>query len=86
MLRMINVMVDSYLELRKDLSAEMDHWQQELLRPRSETANWAALMAARSELHTLEDLCEEQNDAMQEWLDTRASSRRRRCRRPSATA
>ena len=27
-------------------------------------------MAARSELHTLEDLCEEQNDAMQEWLDT----------------
>jgi magnesium transporter len=70
MLRMINVMVDSYLDLRKDLSAEMDRWQQELLRPRSETANWAALMAARSELHTLEDLCEEQNDAMQEWLDT----------------
>ena len=32
MLRMINVMVDSYLELRKDLSAEMDRWQQELLR------------------------------------------------------
>jgi magnesium transporter len=70
MLRMINVMVDSYLELRKDLSAEMDLWQQELLRPHSETANWAALMAARGQLHTLEDLCEEQNDAMQEWLDT----------------
>ena len=33
-------------------------------------------MAARSALHTLEDLCEEQNDAMQEWLDTRANSRR----------
>ena len=32
MLRMINVMVDSYLELRKDLSAEMDRWQQELPR------------------------------------------------------
>src|SRR4029450_10426167 len=70
MLRMINVMVDSYLELRKDLSAEMDRWQQELLSPRSETANWHAPMAARAELHTLEDLCEEQNDAMQEWLDT----------------
>jgi Mg2+ and Co2+ transporter CorA len=27
-------------------------------------------MAARNELHTLEDLCEEQHDAMQEWLDT----------------
>jgi magnesium transporter len=70
MLRMINVMVDSYLELRKDLSAEMDRWQKELLRPRSETANWNALLTARAELHTLEDLCEEQNDAMQEWLDT----------------
>ena len=70
MLRMINVMVDSYLELRKDLSAEMDRWQKELLRPRTESANWSALMKARGELHTLEDLCEEQNDAMQEWLDT----------------
>jgi Mg2+ and Co2+ transporter CorA len=27
-------------------------------------------MTARNALHTLEDLCEEQNDAMQEWLDT----------------
>jgi Mg2+ and Co2+ transporter CorA len=27
-------------------------------------------MTARIALHTLEDLCEEQNDAMQEWLDT----------------
>lgn len=70
MLRMINVMVDSYLELRKDLSAEMDRWQQELLRPHSQSANWNALLMARAELHTLEDLCEEQNDAMQEWLDT----------------
>ena len=70
MLRMINMMVDSYLELRKDLSTQLDHWQAELLNPRSHFTNWAALMAARNELHTLEDLCEEQHDAMQEWLDT----------------
>ena len=70
MLRMINVMVDSYLELRKQLSAEMDGWQHELLRPSSRQANWNSLLVARSELHKLEDLCEEQNDAMQEWLDT----------------
>jgi Mg2+ and Co2+ transporter CorA len=70
MLRMINVMVDSYLELRKQLSTEMDRWQQELLRPGSSVANWNALMVARTQLHALEDLCEEQNDAMQEWLDT----------------
>ncbi|HZY16998.1 MAG TPA: magnesium transporter CorA family protein [Ramlibacter sp.] len=70
MLRMVNVMVDSYLELRKQLSTELDHWQQELLRPGTDFRNWGALMVARRELHTLEDLCEEQSDAMQEWLDT----------------
>ena len=70
MLRMLNLMVDSYLELRKDLGAELDRWQQALLGPRSRNSDWGALMAARSALHTLEDLCEGQNDAMQEWLDT----------------
>jgi Mg2+ and Co2+ transporter CorA len=69
MLRMINLMVDSYLELRKELSAELDDWQRRLLAPRSREANWGALMSARNALHQLEDLCEEQNDAMQEWLD-----------------
>jgi Mg2+ and Co2+ transporter CorA len=70
MLRMVNVMVDSYLDLRRTLSAGMDEWQQGLLGPDGGAANWAALMTARNALHTLEDLCEEQNDAMQEWLDT----------------
>jgi magnesium transporter len=69
MLRMLNLMVDSYLDLRKQLAKELDHWQQLLLQPRPRGADWAALMAARQALHTLEDLCEEQHDAMQEWLD-----------------
>ena len=69
MLRMINMMVDSYLELRKVLNAELDHWQHSLLAARPRGADWGALMSARNALHTLEDLCEEQNDAMQEWLD-----------------
>jgi magnesium transporter len=70
MLRMLNMMVDSYLELRKVLSIEMDHWQHNLLAANSREANWGALMAARNALHALEDVCEEQNDAVQEWLDT----------------
>jgi magnesium transporter len=70
MLRMLNMMVDSYLELRKQLSTELDRWQQQLLAPRSRGADWSALMAARTALHTLEDLCDGQRDAMQEWLDT----------------
>jgi magnesium transporter len=70
MLRMLNVMVDSYLELRKELSGELDRWQQALLAPaRHAESDWGALMTARNALHTLQDLCEEQNDAMQEWLD-----------------
>ncbi|MGE4242896.1 magnesium transporter CorA family protein [Ramlibacter sp.] len=70
MLRMLNMMVDSYLDLRKDLSAGLDDWQQQLLAPKSRDANWGALLTARNALHALEDLCEEQKDAMQEWLDS----------------
>jgi magnesium transporter len=69
MLRMLNMMVDSYLDLRKELSNQLDEWQRELLGPRSRGADWGALLTARNALHALEDLSEEQNDAMQEWLD-----------------
>jgi magnesium transporter len=70
MLRMVNAMVDGYLELRKTLSVQLDHWQAELLSPTTRFVNWRALLASRNDLHALEDLCDEQHDAMQEWLDT----------------
>src|SRR5205085_3950544 len=72
MLRMLNVMVDNYLDLRKELSTQLDAWQQALLGPlrHGVEADWGALMTARNALHGLQNLCEEQNDAMQEWLDT----------------
>jgi magnesium transporter len=69
-LRMINTMVDSYLDLRKILSSQLEHWQADLLRANSRFDNWGALMTARSQLHVLEELCDEQHDAIQEWLDT----------------
>ena len=69
-LRMINGMVDSYLELRRDLTAELERWQVHLLRHDARNTDWNALMNARSQLHVLEDLCEEQLDAIQEWLDS----------------
>lgn len=69
-LRMINAMVDSYLDLRKELTRQLEHWQAELLKPNTRFDNWGALMSARSQLHVLEDLCDEQHDAMQEWLDS----------------
>ena len=69
-LRIINAMVDSYLDLRKVLTSQLEHWQADLLRANSRFDNWGALMTARSQLHVLEDLCDEQIDAMQEWLDS----------------
>jgi magnesium transporter len=69
-LRMVNAMVDSYLDVRKDLTTQLEHWQAELLKPNSRFINWGSLMGARSQLHVLEDLCDEQHDAMQEWLDS----------------
>lgn len=69
-LRMVNAMVDSYLDVRKDLTKQLEHWQAELLKPNSRFINWGSLMGARSQLHVLEDLCDEQHDAMQEWLDS----------------
>ena len=69
-LRMVNAMVDSYLDLRKELTSQLEHWQGELLKPNTRFSNWGALMTARSQLHVLEDLCDEQHDAMQEWLDS----------------
>ena len=69
-LRMINAMVDSYLDLRKELTTELGQWQGQLLKPNTQFTNWGALMTARSQLHVLEDLCDEQHDAIQEWLDS----------------
>ncbi len=68
-LRMINVMVDGYLEIRKPLSAQIKSWQIELLDTHARFTQWSALMEARSQLGLLEELCDEQHDAMQEWLD-----------------
>jgi Mg2+ and Co2+ transporter CorA len=69
-LRMVNSMVDGYLELRKDLTAAMERVQRDLLSPRPRRSAWRDVIHARRRLQLLEDLCEEQQDAMQEWLDT----------------
>lgn len=68
-LRMINEMVDGYLEIRRELGAQVKVWQTELLHAHSRFTHWNALMNARGQLHALEDLCDEQRDAIQEWLD-----------------
>jgi magnesium transporter len=69
MLRMVNHMVDGYLDLRRLLTRQLGYLQQELLDPRSRFDDWAMLLDSRNALHMLEDTCEDQRSAVQEWID-----------------
>ena len=69
MLRMVNHMVDSYLELRRLLTKQLSYLQQELFNPRSRFDNWQMLLDSRNSLHLLEDTCEDQRSAITEWID-----------------
>jgi len=69
MLRLLNAMVDQYLELRQPLTAQLDRWQRALLDLRRPFNDWQALLDARLELRKLDHLCEEQHDALQELRD-----------------
>ena len=69
MLRIVNQMVDGYLELRRELTHQLDHWQSELLNPRTRFNNWSSLLEARLSLHYLDDICEDQRSAVQDWIE-----------------
>jgi magnesium transporter len=69
MLRMVNHMVDSYLDLRRLLTRQLGYLQQELLDPKSRFDDWQILLDSRNSLHLLEDTCEDQRSAVQEWID-----------------
>lgn len=69
MLRMVNHMVDSYLELRRLLTRQFTHLQSELFKPRGGFRNWQLLLESRNALHLLEDTCEDQRSALIEWID-----------------
>ncbi len=72
MLRMVNHIVDSYLELRRRLTRQLTHLQQELLDPKGHFHDWSVLLRSRTMLHILEDTCEDQRGAVQEWIDALA--------------
>lgn len=69
MLRVVNQMVDGFLELRRELTHQLDHWQSELLNPRTRFNNWGALLDARLSLHNLDEVCEDQRAALQDWIE-----------------
>jgi magnesium transporter len=70
MLRFVNQMVDGFLELRRELTQQLDHWQTELLNPRTRFNNWAALLEARMSLHSLDTICEDQRASILDWIES----------------
>ena len=69
MLRMVNGMVDGYLDLRRSLTRQIDHWQMALLKPNKRFSNWASVLDVRLALHQLDEICEDQRAAMQDWTE-----------------
>jgi len=70
MLRMVNHVVDSYLDLRRLLTHQLEVLQAALLSPKSRFRDWPVLLESRNTLHLLEDTCEDQQAAVQEWIDS----------------
>ena len=70
MLRVVNQMVDGFLDLRRELTRQLDHWQTELLDPRTRFRNWPSLLDARLALHQLDEICEDQRSAVQDWIES----------------
>ena len=69
MLRIVNLMVDGFLELRRELTHQLDHWQTELLDPGTRFNNWGSILRARLVLHQLDEICEDQRAAIQDWIE-----------------
>lgn len=71
MQRLLSAMVDHYLDLRQPLAGRLDEWQRLLLDPRKPFHDWASLLDSRRQIRVLQNLSEEQRDAVQEWRDYR---------------
>lgn len=69
MLRIVSLMVDDYLDLRKVMTRQLDRWQQRLMRPNTRFDDWDSLLQSRQALHHLYDICEDQRGAMSRWMD-----------------
>jgi Mg2+ and Co2+ transporter CorA len=69
--RLLSAMVDRYLDLRQPMNRRLETMQRALLDPKKPFQDWSRLLEGRSDLRRLQNLCEEQHDAVQEWRDVR---------------
>ena len=68
-LKLLNALIDQYLDLRAPLTEQIQAWQTELLQGDHRFSQWAQLLNESVALQQLENLCEEQIDALQELRD-----------------
>ena len=68
-LRLLNSMVDGYLDLRAPLTKRVEFWQQELLQGHRRFTKWHQLLQENMAFQQIENLCEEQIEALQELRD-----------------
>src|SRR5690606_30831604 len=69
MLRIVNQMVAGYLAWRGELTRQLDHWHAELRQPKPRFPAWTSLLDARRSLRRLDEICEDQRSALQDWLE-----------------
>ena len=70
MLRLLSSVVDGYLDLRRELTRQLDQWQKHLLHPDNRFNNWVGLLDSRMTLHHLDEICEDQRAALQGWIQS----------------
>lgn len=68
-LRLLNSMIDGYLDLRVPLTRRVEFWQQELLQGHRRFTKWNQLLQESMSFQQVENLCEEQIDVLQELRD-----------------
>ena len=63
----LDIMVDRYMGIRECFTQRMDRLQEELLDPRSPFNDWRQLLSGRREARRLEELCDDQLEALDAW-------------------
>lgn len=68
-LRLLNSMIDGYLNLRTPLTRRVEYWQQQLLQGNRRFKQWHQLFHEDMAFQQIENLCEEQIETLQEFRD-----------------
>ncbi|MCH7335478.1 magnesium transporter CorA family protein [Acinetobacter sp. NIPH 2699] len=68
-LRLLNSMIDGYLNLRSPLTRRVEYWQQQLLQGNRRFKQWHQLFHEDMAFQQIENLCEEQIETLQEFRD-----------------